>query len=62
MEVCGTGRTGDQRIGSDTIKPSQGSLLIDATCAPADIRHPTDLSLFNEAREMTETPIDVMHL
>ena len=65
----GAGRAGDQRIGSDTIEPNQGSLLIDATCAPADIRHPTDLSLLNVdevfsegvAREMTETLIDVMH-
>jgi len=36
-------------------------LLIDATCVPADIRHPTDLSLLNEARELTETLIDAMH-
>lgn len=27
--------------------PNQGSFLIDATCAPVDIRHPTDLSLLN---------------
>ena len=40
---------------------NQGSLLIDASCAPADIRHPTDLSLLNEAREVTEKPIDAMH-
>jgi hypothetical protein len=35
--------------------------LIDATCAPVDIRHPTDLSLLNEAREVTEILIDAMH-
>jgi IS5 family transposase len=40
---------------------NQGSLLIDATCTPADIRHPTDLSLLNEAREATEILIDAMH-
>jgi transposase len=40
---------------------NQGSLLIDATCAPVDIRHPTDLSLLNEAREVTEILIDAMH-
>ncbi len=40
---------------------NQGSLMIDATCAPADIRHPTDLSLLNEARELTEILIDSMH-
>ncbi len=30
--------------------PHQGQLLVDATCAPADIHYPTDLSLLNEAR------------
>ncbi len=46
-----------------TPQPSanQSSLLIDATWVPADIRHPTDLSLLNEAREVTEKLIDAMH-
>jgi hypothetical protein len=51
----------DQQIGSNTTRPNQGSLLIDTTCVPADIHHPTDLSLLNEARELTETLIDAMH-
>ncbi len=51
----------EQRTPSVKASPNQGSLLIDATCAPADIRHPTDLSLLNEAREVTETLIDAMH-
>jgi len=50
-----------QEIGSKATQPNQGSLLIDATCVPADIRHPTDLSLLNEARELTEVLIDAMH-
>jgi IS5 family transposase len=40
---------------------NQGSLLIDATYAPVDIRYPTGLSLLNEAREVTEILIDAMH-
>ena len=52
----------DQQIESETTRPNQGSLLIDAPCVPADIRYPTDLSLLNEARELTETLIDAMHL
>jgi IS5 family transposase len=36
-------------------------LLIHATCAPVDIRHPPDLSLLNEAREVTEILIDAIH-
>jgi hypothetical protein len=47
--------------GSDTACSNQGSLLIDVTCVPADIRYPTDLSLLNEAREVTERLIDAMH-
>ncbi len=30
---------------------NQGTLLLDATCAPADIHYPTDLWLLNETRE-----------
>jgi len=37
-----------------------GKLLIDATCAPADIRYPTDISLINEAREKSEQIIDTL--
>lgn len=36
-------------------------MLVDATCTPADIRFPTDLSLLNEAREKTEEIIDILH-
>lgn len=39
----------------------QGKLLMDATCAPADITYPTDLKLLNEAREKLEKMIDVLH-
>jgi len=39
---------------------NSGKLLIDATCAPADIRYPTDVSLVNEAREKTEQIIDTL--
>jgi len=41
--------------------PNHGKLIIDATCAPADIRYPTDVSLLNEAREKTDEIIDVLH-
>lgn len=38
-----------------------GTMIVDATCAPSDIRHPTDASLLNEARENAEKLIDSMH-
>jgi IS5 family transposase len=36
-------------------------LIVDATCAPADIRYPTDCSLLNEAREKLEALIDDLY-
>jgi hypothetical protein len=45
---------------SDTA-PLRGKLIVDATCAPADIRYPTDVSLLNEAREKTDAIIDTLH-
>lgn len=35
----------------------QGTLILDATCAPVNIRYPQDISLLNEAREKLETMI-----
>lgn len=40
---------------------NRGKLIADATCAPADIRYPTDTSLLNEAREKTDAIIDRLH-
>jgi len=57
----GLASTDDQPQPSPQKQTNQGSLLIDATCAPVDIRYPTDLSLLNEAREVTEILIDAMH-
>lgn len=41
--------------------PNRGKMIVDATCTPADITYPTDLSLLNEAREKSEQIIDAMH-
>jgi transposase, IS5 family len=40
---------------------NKGKLIVDATCTPADITYPTDLSLVNESREKSEEIIDAMH-
>lgn len=37
---------------------NKGKLIVDATCAPADIAYPTDIGLLNDAREKTERIID----
>ncbi len=36
-------------------------LLLDATCEPADIAYPTDMTWLNETREKLEAIIDVLH-
>ena len=41
--------------------PNQGTLILDATCTPADIHYPTDLGLLNEAREKLDELIDKLH-
>ena len=37
-----------------------GTLIVDATCAPSDIRFPQDVSLLDEARENAEQIIDIL--
>lgn len=50
-----SGNSGD----NDALKEdtNTGTLTLDATCAPANIRYPQDISLLNEAREKLETII-----
>ena len=45
---------------SESLK-NQGKLILDATCAPADINYPTDLKLLNQAREYSENIIDRLY-
>lgn len=40
---------------------NKGQMIVDATCAPQDVRFPTDVGLLNEAREKTEKIIDILH-
>ena len=42
-------------------KTNQGTIIVDATCTPADITYPQDLSLLNSAREKLEGYIDYLH-
>jgi IS5 family transposase len=41
--------------------PNSGTLILDATCTPADITYPQDIILCNEAREKTEEMVEAMH-
>ena len=40
---------------------NQGQLIVDASCAPADIHYPTDLDLLNQSREQSERLIDELY-
>lgn len=42
-------------------KENEGTLILDAACAPANIRYPQDVSLLNEAREKLETILYRFH-
>lgn len=41
---------------------NEGTIIIDATCTPADIAYPQDLNLLNLAREKLEGYIDYLHI
>jgi hypothetical protein len=56
-------RKGDDKNGGTGDNPpdvpsNSGKLIIDATCAPEDMRHPNDVLLLSESRELTERVID----
>ncbi len=51
-----SGSGGDENVSREE-EPNKGTLVIDATCAPANIRYPQDISLLNEAREKLECMI-----
>ena len=46
---------------ADEVSTHQGKLILDATVAEQAIRFPTDLSLLNESREISEQIIDRLH-
>ena len=59
--ISGRDQENDNHEDDPPAPPNQGQLLLDASCAPADIRYPTDLNLLNQARETAEIIIDVLY-
>lgn len=57
----GTGASDTETKPLGQEKGNSGKLILDATCAPADIHYPTDLWLLNQVREALEEIIDVLH-
>ena len=56
--MCASPGTTDKKKDDEEPPSNAGRLIVDATCAPEDIRYPTDVGLLNDAREHTERVID----
>ena len=54
-------KDGDNSDGGSGAGDNSGTMIVDATCAPSNIRYPQDVSLLNEARENAEKLLDVLH-
>lgn len=52
-----SGGDGESEAEPEQVPENKGTLILDATCAPSNIRYPQDFSLLNEAREKLETII-----
>lgn len=55
------GESSDNSENRDSDPANEGTLILDATCAPVNIRYPQDISLLNEAREKLEALILWFH-
>lgn len=51
------GGDGESKTEPEQAPKNKGTLMLDATCAPSNIRYPQDFSLLNEVREKLETII-----
>lgn len=61
VDVIQPNETKDGATKKPEVKPNQGTLILDATCTPADMRFPTDLGLLNDARDKLDEIIDTLH-
>lgn len=51
----------DDSNGPGSSAMNEGTLIVDATCAPQDIKYPQDIELLNQARKNTEDMITELH-
>lgn len=51
----------DEKVEKVEKTENSGTLILDATCTPADIQYPTDARLLNDARECLEEIVDALH-
>ena len=48
-------------VSLESEEKNKGTLIVNATCAPEDMRFPNDVSLLDKARRKTEKIIDALH-
>lgn len=51
-------QTEEEHSDDDNNPPNGGTLILDATCCPANIAYPQDVDLLNQAREKLEQTVD----
>ena len=61
LEKIGLRKPTPKRQDEETPPENKGKMLVDATVADQSIRYPTDLSLLNQAREISEQLIDELY-
>ena len=61
LEKLGLPKSISEGENEETPPENKGKMLVDATVADQSIRYPTDLSLLNEAREISEGLIDELY-
>ena len=49
------------KVGEVTANQNRGTLIVDATVAPANIEYPTDTALVRKARQISESLIDTLY-
>ena len=60
-EIKGEENTEKKLAGETQSQPeNRGKLILDASCAPADISYLTDLNLLNQGRKQTAKIIDIL--
>ena len=55
------GYTGGSEEPTSEQNENQGKLILDATCTPADIKHPKDVDLLNDCRVIMDKVIDKLY-
>ena len=61
LQEAGNPVADDQTLSTNATAENQGTLILDATCCPADIHNPTDAGLLHQARELVEQMVDILY-